>query len=77
MQDTIETSPVTRPYTVIGFWSGDEVVVTGIVDGEHEVFGGTDETGEGLFAESFAVPTGTTNVEAALRDLITANYGSN
>ncbi len=64
----------TKDYTVVGYWSGDEVVVTGIVEGVHEVFGGTDETGDGLFADSFSVPEDADDVEAALREAIAAEY---
>lgn len=38
-------------FTVIGFWRNDQRHVIGVVDGEHEVRGGTDPGEEGLFAE--------------------------
>ena len=64
----------TKNYTVVGYWSGDEVTIIGIVEGVHEVFGGTDETGDGLFADSFSVPEDADDVEAALREAVAAEY---
>jgi len=64
----------TTTHTIIGCWSGGEVVITGIVDGEHPVWGGTDETGDGLFAESFAIPADAPDKEAALREALAAAH---
>jgi hypothetical protein len=38
-------------YTVIGVWLADKPVVTGVVTGDHEVYGGDEETfTEGVWA---------------------------
>ncbi len=38
-------------YTVIGVWLADKPVVTGVVTGRHEVYGGDEETfTEGVWA---------------------------
>lgn len=65
---------VLRTCTVIGYWSGDKVVVTGVIDGKHNVWGGTDETGDGLFAGVFEIDGASVNPEADLAAAIAATY---
>ncbi|MGZ4659679.1 MAG: hypothetical protein ACXVYB_00200 [Arthrobacter sp.] len=40
-----------KDFTVIGFWESDRRHVIGVVEGEHDVMGGTDPGDQGLFAE--------------------------
>lgn len=63
-----------RTVTAIGFWSGDEVTVTGVIDGRHDVWGGTDETGDGLFADSFTFDNAEPDAMAAVHRAIAARY---
>lgn len=63
-----------RTVTAIGFWSGDEVIITGVIDGRHDVWGGTDKTGDGLFAESFTFDNTEPDPMATIYQAIAAKY---
>lgn len=66
--------PTMRTVTAIGFWSDGEVTVTGVIDGRHDVWGGTDETGDGLFAESFTFDNTEPDPMTAIHQAIADKY---
>lgn len=49
-EDLCDDTP--RTWTVIGYWDGDDAVPVGVVLGDHPVYGGRDDTGDGLWATS-------------------------
>lgn len=52
--DAREDDDGLRPYTVIGYWNDeDEITITGIIRGEHGVFGGDGCSEGGPWATSF------------------------